>query len=150
MKIGLLKEEDIPACIELGWLMHGESALNDIKFDLKKMRTIAYACISHSDWFCCTAKINDSVIGMMVGLIGEYWFSNERYAMDLALYVHPEFRGSSAAVRLLKEFTGWASTQNIKQIRCGETTRIRPEATASLYKKMGFIDGGQIFIRPVH
>ena len=150
MIISRLSPEDVDTCIGLGWLMHKESALSSITFDVAKMKTIANACLSNPDWTCYVAKHNEMTIGMMVGFVGQYWFSTERYAMDLALYVHPDHRGSSAAFRLLKEFTIWASQQNVKQIRCGETTRVNPQATAKLYKKMGFEVGGQIFVRPVH
>lgn len=150
MNISLLTPEDVDTCIGLGWMMHKESALGQITFDVPKMKQIAHACLNHPDWICYVAKQGEATVGMVVGFVGQYWFSKERYAMDLALYVHPEFRGSSAAFRLLKEFTTWASQQNIRQIRCGETTRVNPEATAKLYKKMGFEIGGQIFVRPVH
>lgn len=150
MIIERLKPEAVESCMALGWLMHQESAYRDIEFHAPKMRHIANACLNNPEWCCFTARIDDQIIGMMVGFVGQYWFSTEKYAMDLALYVHPAHRGSSAAFRLLKEFTTWAATQNIRQIRCGETTRVNPEATAKLYQKMGFEIAGQIFARPVH
>ena len=150
MKIEPLKHGDVESCIMLGFLMHKESALNDIPFNIPKMRSIANACLTHPDWSCHTAKVNDIVVGIVVGLINEFWFSSERYAMDLALYVHPEYRGSSAAIRLLTEFTKWCSTKNVKQIRMGESTRVNPEATKKLYEKVGFEVAGQLFVRPVH
>ena len=150
MIIRAITKEDVHSCIALGQDMHNESAYSAISFDSNSLVGVAYNVLNDPNWFGAVAVKEDQVIGMMIGFISEYWFSNEKFASDLCVYIVPEYRGSSAALRLMNLYTKWAVSKPIREIRIGETTRVNPEATAKFYKKLGFVEGGTLFVRPVH
>ena len=150
MIIRAITKDDIDFCIALGQDMHNESVYNTISFEPKSLIHLANNVINDPDWFGAVAVKDDVIIGMMIGFVTEYWFSSEKFAADLCVYIVPEYRGSSAALRLMNLYTKWAVSKPIREIRIGETTRVNPEATAKFYKKLGFVEGGTLFVRPVH
>jgi GNAT superfamily N-acetyltransferase len=59
---------------------------------------------------------------------------------DFALFMAPEFRGSSTAYRFVKEYVEWAKGKGVedKNIGLGISTGVHTEATKRLYEKNGF------------
>ena len=56
------------------------------------------------------------VVGMLGGLINQFFFSEEKYAAELIWYVRPEYRGSVSAKKLPLMFEAWAKDQGAKHI----------------------------------
>jgi hypothetical protein len=55
--------------------------------------------------FILLAEKNDAVIGMIIaGLIPNVWNPKVRQCSEIAYWVEPEFRGGTAAYRLLKSY----------------------------------------------
>ena len=54
------------------------------------------------------AEDRGALVGMLVGLAVERWFSAERAAQILAFVVRPEYRGGNVADRILAEFQAQA------------------------------------------
>lgn len=81
-------------------------------------------------------------IGMMVGVMAERWFSNERYVSDLTLYVKPEHRGGLAFVRLVQAVERWAREQGVPYAAFGVSTEIHPEQTVRAYERLGYTLSG--------
>lgn len=84
-------------------------------------------------------------IGFVIGYISPHFFSTTYYAQDMALYVRPDWRGTSAAYRLLNAFKEWAVDSGAAVIRLGITTGVKEQATGRLYERMGFSRAGTIY-----
>lgn len=87
--------------------------------------------------------------GLIVGLISAPWYSKAPMAYVGTLYVHPTFRGSPAAVKLIKGFEHWAKDHHIKDIRFEVDSEIMPARVYSLVERLGYRETGRIFEKGV-
>jgi len=141
--------QDLEECILLGAMMHEESVFRDQPFSRDRLAFLAHLCVTNQDYACFVAERNGQVVGLMVGLKGQHFFSDSKYAADLALYVAPHHRGSTAAIRLVIEFSKWAEASGCNEIRCGVTTGINDEVGGKIYKRFGFHDGGRLYVKKI-
>jgi len=151
MLIRSLEPADVESCIELGRLLHQESpTYSRFSFNEKRLYSLAETCLNHPDYCCFIAEDSDSnIVGMMIGVTGNHFFSDYKYAADLTLFVKPENRGSSAALRLITAFCIWAEAIGCDEIRCGITTGIKTEISGRIYKKFGFNEEGNLYVKVI-
>jgi GNAT superfamily N-acetyltransferase len=150
MKIRRLEPADLPQMLELGRMMHAESSFKAIPYSEGRVLQLGGECLKEPDRYCCVVAVEDErLIGGMIGLRGLHFFSEVPYAADLALYVIPEKRGSSAAIKLLATFIGWAESVGCKEVRCGVTTGINPDVADRLYTTAGFNRAGALYVRRI-
>ena len=141
-----MRHSDVEVCAAIGSLMHQESYYRDLDFDRKKMRLV-FEQIKAGGFCGFVAEEKGKVIGLFVGLVCEHWFGKDLLASDLALYVIPKRRGSTAAMRLVRAYEKWAEDKGAKVISLGVSTDIRPERTGSMYERLGFNDVGKFYRR---
>jgi GNAT superfamily N-acetyltransferase len=149
MNIRTLEVEDLDACIRIGSMMHAESVYHVHPFSDDRLRFLAHMCFTDPNYVCLVAERDDEIVGLMVGISGQNFFAETRYAADLALYVAPKHRGSTAAIRLVIEFTKWAQSLGCNELRCGVTTGINDEVAIKLYKRFGFEYGGSLYVKQI-
>ncbi len=149
MLVRRFEPQDLEECILLGAMMHEESVFRDQPFSRDRLAFLAHLCVTNQDYACFVAERNGQVVGLMVGLKGQHFFSDSKYAADLALYVAPHHRGSTAAIRLVIEFSKWAEASGCDEIRCGVTTGINDEVGGKIYKRFGFHDGGRLYVKKI-
>lgn len=149
MNVRALEARDLEACIRIGAMMHAESVYRVHPFSEDRLRFLAHQCLTRDDYICFVAERNDEIVGLMVGITGVNFFADTTYAADLALYVVPEHRGSTAAVRLIIEFSKWAQDIGCAEMRCGVTTGINDEVGGKLYKRFGFEFGGTLYVKQI-
>lgn len=70
-------------------------------------------------------------------------------ARDAILYVLPKYRGSTAALKLVKTFETWAKNRGASRIYLSQSTNIEPEKTALLYEKLGYKQVGALTCKEV-
>ena len=147
MQIRYVEMADIDQCIQLGYAMHQESVYRVHPYLPDKVAFLVQTCIESREYVGLVAEYSGQIVGFMAGIVGENFFSNTRYANDIALYVRPENRGSTAAVRLISEFLTWADSMGCDEVRCGITTQINDPIAIKLYKRFGFREGGILMVR---
>ena len=54
---------------------------------------------------------------MFIGETSEHPFFDALFAQELAIYTHPDRRGSLDAARLVKAFTAWATEKDVDYIK---------------------------------
>lgn len=134
---------DARTIADLGAAMHATSSFADMDYSAETVERFVHGLIE-SDQFAVVAEQDGKVFGLMLGAVTESWFGGSKVANDFALYVTPEHRGSSAAVRMVQQFVGWALSRGAKQIRPGVSTG---SATAvRMYERMGFECVGACFV----
>ena len=146
----LTNMRDVDMCVRLASLMASEGNFATLQFDPDKVRMLGARCLSdprEQTMFLRMAMKNGELIGMMVGYIGDYHFSPQLIANDIALYVHPDHRGGSAASRLLKQFIEWAQGHEVHEICLGVSVGVNDELVGRLYRKFGFEEVGSIYKR---
>lgn len=146
MRIRPGRSEDIEQLVKMGERMHKESAYAFLPFNHEKVRRLMLSYIADHETQCgLVAEEGDVVVGMFAGFLTDYFFNDEKVACDMVLYVDREYRGSSAAVRLIRAFCDWASERGAAEICLGVSTAINTEVTGRFYQKMGFNTMGAIY-----
>lgn len=140
--------DDIETIVEIGKVMHGESSYSDLPFDCEKVHFLMAGLINgHGVVF--VAEKGGNIIGGFAGGISEFWFCNSLHAFDYGLFILPEHRGGSAAIRLLSAFEHWAKAMGAVWCDIGITTGVHTEKTAGMYEKLGYHQSGVLFRKEV-
>jgi GNAT superfamily N-acetyltransferase len=143
MKIREMAHHDVDKVLELGQAMHEESYFSFLTFNREKLLKLWASIMDYPQMYCgLVAETDDEIIGLFVGGVSPHWFSDELFASDMALYVTPSHRGSSAGVRLLKAYDKWATESGAKVINLGISTNVNQDRTQKLYHKLGYKDTG--------
>jgi GNAT superfamily N-acetyltransferase len=149
MRVRYFAKDDFDRCLELGQMMHEESDFRVHPFCPDKVVTLATLCLSSENFVCFVAETDQDIVGMFVGLAGDHYFSEAKYASDMLLYVEPRYRGSSAAIRLMSAFEDWAVEQGCHEIRVGAATGIEPERSDRFFKGIGYTPSGIQYLKAI-
>lgn len=77
-------------------------------------------------------------IGFLWGFCCPLPWNPAKLAMDTLLYVEPEYRGSRAAYKLVKEWELWARMQGATCAQLSVASGIHEEKTGEFYQRMGY------------
>lgn len=150
MQVRSLTPDDVEGLITIGHDLHQEGLFKTIRYSEDKLRSLASAVFENPETYrVLIAERDNQAVGFMVGYVSEYWFSDETFAADLILYVTPQHRGGSAALRMLLAFEKWATAQGVSEIRLGISTGIDPTKTESFYRKLGYSTVGPILVKEI-
>ena len=137
LKIRQGDTDDIMSLIMLGREMHKESPrFRDMDYDEDKLMHLGLGLAEQGGIFI--AEKDDKPVGMVLGMVTEHFFGHDLMATDLAFYVHPDHRGGTLAVRMLKKFEAWAFSLGAKVISVGVSTEVGSERTGQLYERLGY------------
>lgn len=144
-------DADLDALIAMGQALHDESPrYAGMAFSPDKLRRLyeqLKGTILAETGCVFVAEDRGEVVGMTVGVSAERWFSDDRYATDLTLYVKPPARGGSAFPKLVRALEGWAREQGLPPPVLGVSTEIHPERTVSAYQHMGYEIAGYTMVK---
>lgn len=135
------EEKDFTPLLVLAEEMRIESkAFMDFTIDQNKLVMIGEYTITHPETYYGAVSTNDRgvIVGFILGFCTEHYFTTEKIASDMAVYVLPEFRGGSHVARLIKGFANWAKSQGAKSVSLGISTGNDVERIAQLYEALGF------------
>jgi len=123
--------------------MHAESASHRFMRlnEQKLVEQFRRASISEDAYFSLAVR-DGAVLGGLLGVIYDQYFSDERAATELAWFMSKSARGSSAAVRLLHHFEEWASARGARAVLLGQSTGVDIDRTTRLYGKLGYMTVG--------
>lgn len=138
--------EDIPVIVELGSKLHIESSYRCHAFNKDKVAKLMESLIVGGEYgVVFVAEIDGEIIGGIAGGIDEWWFGDTLHAFDFSFFIAPEYRGGSAAFRLLLAFQEWAKIRGAVEIDIGISTGIHEDKTERFYEKMGYVKTGRTF-----
>jgi GNAT superfamily N-acetyltransferase len=93
------------------------------------------------------AEEREQIVGMILGGISEHFFGRGTVASELVVYVAPESRGGTAAMRMLKAFEDWAFSKGADEIVLGVSTEVHAKRTAEFYQRLGYEMSGYTCIK---
>ena len=132
---------DIDALIALGAVMHAESPrFSRYGFMPERLRESLQWVIEGNGriWI---AEQGGEVLGVFVAVVHKHYACDLLHVSDLALYVYPQHRGGTTAIRMIRQFLAWA-----KEIGAEPTislnTGIEPERTGQLMQALGAKQSG--------
>ncbi|SRR5579871_964874 len=139
-------ESDLPVIIAFLHALHKESVLVDVAIDDVKLRDFVANCLKSKGRACLIYEsAHGRAEGLMIGYVAEYFFSKEKGAWDLVLYVRPERRGSLVAYRLWSEFRKWARSQGASVMWLGAAAGVNPILSRKFYLGLGMDEIGGIY-----
>lgn len=138
---------DWPQVLNLAQAMHAESRFCELQLNEKKLRKIFEDQINNPRVACCLlAESSDGkVIGMLVGFVVELFFTDALVAQDRVFFVMPEFRGSSAAIRLLTGFRKWGQNRGVQELNINMSVAVNMSRFERFMVHMGFTNCGSNF-----
>jgi len=138
--------DDVPTLIELGRVMHQESPrFRGMDYDEEKLMQLGANLVNQGGIFL--AEKDGKPLGMILGMVTEHFFGHDLMACDLAVYVHPDHRGGTLAVRLIKKYEAWAFSMGAKVITMGVSTEVEADRTGQLYKRLGYRMTGVLAVK---
>lgn len=81
---------------------------------------------------------NRDIAGIMLGVVSSSWYSPTREAVEMVLYIRPEYRGGPLAVRMIRRFEAEAIKLGAKIIYAGSSANINDDGVLRLYQRLGF------------
>lgn len=125
--------------------MHAESPrFARFGFDPEKAWALAARVMNEAGFMLIVADRGGELVGMFAGFVAEHFFSSARYASDIVLYVTPEYRGGTTAVRFIHIFERWAAKSGAAECVPGVSTEVHAERTEQLYERLGYKRSGVI------
>lgn len=135
--------QDVGAVIELGRLYLAEvQVAHNLPYDENDQFTIGMQALANGNPAGLLAWQDDRLVGLAVVAVGEQFFSSSLAATVQLLYVRPDARGGSAAVKLLQAVCQWSSAVGADSVHVHVSSAIRPERTDRFLRKMGFRQTG--------
>ena len=80
----------------------------------------------------------DIPVGFVSACVVPFFWSDYQRASDLGFYVKPDYRGSSAAPRLLRAIENWARSMGAKQFCMGQSLGGKVDAMRAFYERSGY------------
>lgn len=141
---------DLEALVVLARRMHEESRFRIYRFAQQKVRDMLQGLIDSPDTALVLVAIDRNtgvVIGGIAAMCVEQWFSDQKVAQDLALFIEPERRGGLLAARLITEFMTWARSMGALTGELGVNTGVHTERTAALFERMGMARTAYLYVK---
>ena len=147
---------DLPQLLRLSERLRDESlTMSGIPIDLAKLTKVYSRAFDPADERVAifVYEIAGEIRGGMLGFIAEYFFSTERFATDLYLYVDPGIRrglmSGMIARRLFEAYRGWAISEGAREIRICVSTGIALDASHRFFTAMGMTHIGGHYSLPI-
>lgn len=140
---------DLGGALHLGTLMQAEApAYRDYPFEDERFAAWFELCLTNPDWLGLVA-LDDvaGVVGFLAMGCAPMIFCSARTADDLAFFVHPAWRGSLAAVKLLRHMEAWALAKGAVQIRMGLTTGTNTASAKRFLERFGYAHEGLVMVK---
>lgn len=130
-------DADVPALVALGqrflaWSPYASLAVTDEALASAIRRVMATG-------FAMVADDAGDPFGALLGVLSSPWVDDsKRIAVELAWWVEPEHRGSTAAVRLLREFQAWAKANGADGVTLSDLVVNGDAPAGELFNRLGF------------
>lgn len=137
--------KDVAALVALGAVMHAESPRFSRHPYMPERATATLQYLLGEETGCVfVAERDGSIVGMFVGVVVQHFACDFKEAGDLALFVHPDYRGGTAAARLVREYVNWAEAMGAEP-SIGINTGVHPERTGDLLSALGGEQSGTTY-----
>jgi GNAT superfamily N-acetyltransferase len=138
-----LTTEDALAMVELGKMLHKESHYRDTPYNVERVWAVLEATVAHPDKYFIA--FDDNYRGLLLLQMSQEFFSGEKWAGDLAFFVHPAARKFGLGDDLLEAGCMWARDNGAQEITIAHNTGIDLDTADQYYTERNFKLTGKIF-----
>lgn len=144
MAVRLAKPEDITAALELGRFILERSVIKSKVNDLHARKTML-RCMNDKSMSMWVAEHKGKVVGFLMAIKEQEWYSTDKYATDICFCVHPQH--GNYAPTLIRRFRKWAkSDPKVTDIFMAISTGLDKDGRAGrMYQKLGFAPVGGMY-----
>ena len=140
---------DIHTLLVLCQKMHEEGSYKGIVLSRKKLEQFFRQKIINEDSLVLVWQDKKEICGFFVADIVEYFFSEDRLAVDTLFFIIKDMRKKRGAKRLLDAYMNWARLFDIKEIALSTTNGVEIERLERLYRKLGFEKVGVMYKKEI-
>lgn len=131
-------EDDIAVLADLAERAHAESAYSALPFAKEKVLAAGRRYLTRPNQTCMIMVERDGEpVGMLIGAVEAYLFSEAKGASVLTYYVAPMARGSLAAFMLLRAFRRWANQAGAVTLSVHVTSNVNKNTAHRFLTRMG-------------
>lgn len=148
MEIEVAQEGHVPELVELVQAMHAESGRFELPFSESRAQAAFAGALADEKCTYCVLLARTSegeAAGFLFGTITRPWFSEALIAHDQAFFVSPRWRGSSAALKLLRVFRRWADKRSAAVLNISQRAGVDMERFDRFMERQGFRAIGKNF-----
>jgi GNAT superfamily N-acetyltransferase len=136
---------DLDTILGMGEMMHSESDYATLNFEPAVFRRFLENLIPSPEGIAFVYENEaNQVVGFMLAMIGSPYFTSDKVANEILLYVDPASRGGRGGYRLIKAYREEAIRLGAKHISLCNSTNIDSNRVSALYTHMGFRHVGHI------
>jgi len=140
-------EGDFPDLLRMGLMMREESATRFPYIEPERVADSLMETVDQPDRLFAAFYEDPEPVGFITAVCGGWAFSSEKRAACDLFYIEPERRSFAAALALARAFDTWAQRVGAKTSIMGTTTGVEPEATALLFRRLGYTQVGSIHMK---
>lgn len=141
--------DDVPKIVEILAAMHHESRYAAWPLEPEKLRGLVQGLIGYKDGACIVVEEAGELVGVLLGLVMEFFFSRQRVASELVHYMRPAFRGSLAETQLAQWFIEWAEATDAVEIQSGGWVGVPELEAEAFYSGLGFTSSCRSFAKEI-
>ena len=133
--------EDIPKLLEMGPGMHADTILSRFTYSEEKaLRSLEQLLSDKKGTHCLLLAEgqNQQIVGVFLGYVSDYFFSQYLVAGNLVFWVDPDHRGTPAAIKLISAFRRWAENRKVKELSINITSGVDLNRADRFLGKLGF------------
>jgi len=140
MKIRFATKEDVDTVLALGREMHAESRFAHYPLNDEKAVSTIHGMIANPHKACLllAQRADGKIAGMLAAYMSEFFFCDAIAVQDRWFYVLPQYRGSSAAVKLIIALRQWAESKKVNELCINMSVAVEMERFNKLMTHMGF------------
>ena len=151
MIVRIVEPRDEAAIHEMGRRFHGESRFSDYGWSDAKVNALMERARNPDGnvLFLVAEDGQDGIVGMFVGIISEFFFSDDPIAMELVVYITEEYRDRSRVILdvWLELFTTWAKSHGAVELQMGISAGTEGKGYLNYLKARGLAETGRVLTR---
>lgn len=134
--------DDAHEIVALGYFMAKESPeYRDKGYDFNKLYGLFNMLVTNNHIVLVVEK-ETKIVGFLVTMTAEYFFSQDKYVTELAVYLAPEHRHGMDFIKMVRMFEREAAAQGIPTIKMGVSTG---NEVGELYSRIGYTQTGTVY-----
>jgi len=144
--------EDFDQINALGVWFQQNSSFSKCGWSVKKSLHLVYSGSQpESNTYMRVCEKDGEIVGLFIGNIVEYWFSEQKIANELVVLFTPLHRNKIAPylTEMINGFTAWAEAKGATESCIGITSGKAGEGYPKFIESLGFSNAGLIFKKEV-
>lgn len=94
--------------------------------------------ITRSSGYGECAVVEGQIVGFMCGYLGETFLNSQVNAYEQGVFVAPEHRGGTVAMRLIQNFERWAKASGAENVWLGQSVGQKQDSTLKFFERLGY------------